>query len=126
MKNTTLETLRSHWRREVWRGALIFAVSLLLTGVAVASPVGPSDPDGPDRAPGTSPAHFAHEVNSTSFAVQMVGHASAGRYLVDIEVRWDGTQERYTAVWFPVSGTIHTLIHGTTAPRRNGATSSCR
>lgn len=119
MKKTTFEALHSQWR-----GALIIAVLLILGGAAVASPgavapelesefVGASDPDGPDRAPGTSPAQFSHEATRAAFDVQRSFHALNGRSLVDIEVRWDGTEERYTAVWFPLSGSVHTLIQGT-------------
>lgn len=37
----------------------------------------------------------------------------SGRKPVDIEVRWTGTEERYSGVFFPVDGGMRTLIQGT-------------
>jgi beta-lactamase class A len=79
-------------------------VALLAISLMVATVAG---------AGGSSPASYAYELTRSGFDTQNSNQASSGKSLVDIEVRWDGSQERFTAVWFPVSGTVHTLIQGT-------------
>ena len=82
--------------RPVWRGIVIFMVSLLLAGAAAASPeaIAPETEPEPDgafelgesgRAPGTSPARFSVDVTRPVFDVQRSGHATAGRH--DVAVR---------------------------------------
>ncbi|MEE4271200.1 MAG: serine hydrolase [Thermoanaerobaculales bacterium] len=63
---------------------------------------------------GLDPA-YARNLDRTNWDLATALQALAGRSPVDIEVRWDGVEERYSGVFMDVSGTIHTLIQGTSA-----------
>jgi hypothetical protein len=77
------------------------------------------DPDGEDRAAGGSPAAYSYELTRAGFDSVAASQASIGKSPVDIDVRWDGTQDRFTVIWYPAAGTIHTLIQGTSTDWSN-------
>jgi len=55
-------------------------------------------------------ASFAVDLTFSEFQTRDATEATQGNDLVDIEIRWDGTQERYSGIWFPVTGTIQRVI----------------
>lgn len=69
---------------------------------------------------GLVPALYAsdavYKLNLTriQFNLHHGSNTSAGRQLMDIDVRWTGSEERYNAIWYPSTDTVHTLIQGTT------------
>ena len=67
-----------------------------------------------DKQQGTSASSYAYDLTTAQFTARNQSEANAGRQLVDIEVRADGSSERYNAIWYPVSGTVYRLIQGTT------------
>lgn len=72
-----------------------------------------SSPDEDRLAAGGSPAAYEIELTEAAFLSANSAYLSQGKKLVDIEVRDTGGSPRFSGVWYPVSGTIHTLIHDT-------------
>ena len=93
-------------------GALLIAGSM--ANVAFASvPSGVSELDeGASRGSGSSSTRYVLDVDRASFDSVSASHALTGRELVDIEVLWDGTEERYCGIFRPVAPgvTVHKLI----------------
>ena len=98
-------------------------LALLLILLALVSPVaadsGPlPTPDAAQEEELTTPqalegdTAYLLDVTYNTFLSENGFQGIAGRQLVDIEVRWDGANEWYSAIWAPVSGTIHTLFQG--------------
>lgn len=79
-------------------------------GITVEDDTGPRSP-GVEAA--GSESRYETDLDRASFDAVVAAQAAEGRQLVDVEVRWDGTEERYSAVFFPLPGTVHTLIQGT-------------
>ncbi len=61
----------------------------------------------------SSACRYATELSRFDFDALNASHQADGRDLVDVETRWDGYQARYSAVWYPLGGTIYTLIYAT-------------
>jgi len=59
-----------------------------------------------------SAAPFHLEQTYSFFQAWDSAEQSAGRELVDVDVRWDGVQARFTGIWHDTGGTVHRLIHG--------------
>ncbi|RLE27645.1 MAG: hypothetical protein DRJ65_02195 [Acidobacteria bacterium] len=66
-----------------------------------------------DKAGIDSESRYLGNLPRASWDTAVSEQALAGRDPVDINIRWTGTEERFSGVFFPVSGTIHTLIQGT-------------
>lgn len=97
-----------------------FATEGEVPAIDVEGPVGAAsvrDLPAPAGSQGTaaSASRYYTEMTRAQFNNRMSSEASAGRQLVDVEIRWTGSAERYAGIWHPVGGTVHTLIQGTTA-----------
>ncbi|MEM7233941.1 MAG: serine hydrolase [Planctomycetota bacterium] len=95
----------------------VFVLLFLRLASASAQGIGLITPDD-ERAgiagAGTSASSYAIEMTPAVFTSRDAAERRAGRQLVDIEVRPEGTSERYGGIWFPVTGTVHRLIQGST------------
>jgi len=61
---------------------------------------------------GVSSSAYATNLSLSAFSTEDSNQLSAGKQLTDIEVRWDGSAERYSGIWYPVNGTVWKLIQG--------------
>ena len=82
-------------------------------GSAPATPTGDEpNPDTTERAP-QDEARYGLNMSEATFNASNATYLSQGRQLVDIDIRWDGSAERYNAIWHPVDGDVYSLIQGT-------------
>ncbi len=51
-------------------------------------------------------------LSAQGLALRRAFELRQGRALVDIEVHWNGAEERFSGVWAPMGGTLHYLIQG--------------
>ena len=70
--------------------------------------------DAPPTRGGAVGAFYLLDAALSTFNTTVSQQSGLGRKLVDVEVRWTGSQERYTAIFYPVNGSIYTLIQGST------------
>ncbi len=105
-------------RRSLFLLLLLFAFAginpLFADGVTIETATEEIDPDNGRSVPQDEARYFL-DLDAATFASVNASYNNEGRYLVDIDVRWTGSAERYSAIWYPVNGTIHTLIQGTTS-----------
>jgi hypothetical protein len=101
--------MRTHLRCSVALLALSATVSTLAgSGDAVTQELNST------RGVGTSDAVIHLDQDETTFDSTVAFEHGDGLKLVDVEVLTiTGTGTRFSGVFYPVSGTIHTLIHGT-------------
>ena len=103
-------------------GICCLMIFLSAVGVTASSPV--LEPEGLAMLDGAenemipkagvgSESRYEKDLSRANWDAATTQHAVSGRYLVDIEIRWNGSAERFSGVFIPVSGTIHTLIQGT-------------
>lgn len=59
---------------------------------------------------GGSAASHATNLTLAQFTALDAFNAGNGDKLVDIEIHWTGTDARYSGIWYPVAGTIYTLV----------------
>jgi len=67
----------------------------------------------------SSQSRYVRDLTRSNWDAATSFQALAGRDPVDIEVRWTGTEERYSGVFFPVDGTVRTLIQGSSSQWQN-------
>ena len=63
-----------------------------------------------DHIRGGSAAIYQLNLTRTQFDAFNTTYLGQGNKLVDIDVLWLNGQERYSAIWYPLNGTIYTLI----------------
>lgn len=63
----------------------------------------------------SSQSRYVRDLTRADWDSVTAVQALFGRDPMDIEVRWTGTGERYSGVFFPVNGTVRTLIQGTSS-----------
>lgn len=85
---------------------------LYADGIAIETSTEETNPDN-ERSVPQDEARYALDLTASTFASVNASYNSEGRSLVDIDVRWTGSADRYSAIWYPVNGTVHTLIQGT-------------
>ena len=70
---------------------------------------------GPDKSVEGTDSFYVKDVDRATWDLAIALQAIAGRSLVDIEVYgdWYYGSERYSGIFLPVTGTIHTLTQGT-------------
>ncbi len=53
-----------------------------------------------------SPASVGDDLTLAQFEARLATEAGNGKQLVDVEIRWDGSEIRYSGIWYPVAGTM--------------------
>ncbi len=53
-----------------------------------------------------SSASWEHSLTESQFVSRNSAENGIGKQLVDIEVRWDGSEMRFSGIWAPVDGTV--------------------
>ncbi|MBZ0113889.1 MAG: serine hydrolase [Thermoanaerobaculia bacterium] len=103
--------------------ALLLSTFLAVAGAAFASDfetVSESD-DGsttewygtrPEQIAGASGTAWQLDVSRATLDAAIISQANLGRELVDLEIRWNGSQERFTALFLDTGAVVHTLIQG--------------
>lgn len=108
--------------REVCVLSLILGIASLASATTTSTPhpEGLAQHDEASTAADTnagvdSESRYVKNLTRADWDLETTLQGVSGRDPVDIEVRWTGSAERYSGVFLPVNGTIHTLIQGTTA-----------
>jgi hypothetical protein len=97
----------------------LILVSIILTGGVATASAGTAqghvslDPGAAAGRGADSESRYVTDLDRNEFDFATALQAIGGRELVDVDIRWTGTEERYSAIFHPVTGTIHTLIQGT-------------
>ncbi len=60
-----------------------------------------------------SAAAYRLDLTEGEFFSEHVANYTAGKKLMDIEIRWTGSEERYSAIWYPIPDDVYVLIQGT-------------
>ncbi len=55
---------------------------------------------------GSSPTSWEDNLTEAQFITRNSDENAQGNQLVDIEIRWTGSELRYSGVWYPVNGTV--------------------
>ena len=97
------------------------AIALSLVGSGYSEAATPNELDPPDssfrphsqseqQTAGVSGSVWFLDLSRAAFDSKMISQSGLGRELVDVEIAWDGSEERFTALWFNTGATVHTLI----------------